>query len=86
MTGLPPNAEDLQKFLNDGSPDAYEKVVEKLLASPAFGEHWGQQWLDLVRYSDSEGFKIDRIRPDAVCNPTDILCTKTQHQITCTGL
>ena len=65
MTGLPPNAEDLQKFLNDGSPDAYEKVVEKLLASPAFGEHWGQQWLDLVRYSDSEGFKIDRIRPDA---------------------
>ena len=65
MTGLPPNAEELQKFLNDNSPDAYEKVVEKLLASPAFGEHWGQQWLDLVRYSDSEGFKLDRIRPDA---------------------
>jgi len=65
MTGLPPNAEDLQKFLNDTTPDAYEKVVDKLLASPAFGEHWGQQWLDLVRYSDSEGFKIDRIRPDA---------------------
>ncbi|RLS23450.1 MAG: DUF1549 domain-containing protein [Planctomycetota bacterium] len=65
MTGLPPNAEDMQKFLNDSSPDAYEKVVEKLLASPAFGEHWGQQWLDLVRYSDSEGFKLDRIRPDA---------------------
>ena len=62
ITGLPPNAEDLQKFLNDGSPDAYEKVVEKLLSSPAFGEHWGQQWLDLVRYSDSEGFKIDRIK------------------------
>jgi len=65
MTGLPPNAEEVQKFLNDNSPDAYEKVVEKLLASPAFGEHWGQQWLDLVRYSDSEGFKLDRIRPDA---------------------
>ena len=65
MTGLPPKAEEVQKFLNDESPDAYEKVVEKLLASPAFGEHWGQQWLDLVRYSDSEGFKIDRIRPDA---------------------
>ncbi|MEI6772169.1 MAG: DUF1549 domain-containing protein, partial [Planctomycetota bacterium] len=65
MTGLPPNVEEVQKFLNDNSPDAYEKVVEKLLASPAFGEHWGQQWLDLVRYSDSEGFKIDRIRPDA---------------------
>ncbi len=65
MTGLPPKAEDVQNFLNDASPDAYEKIVEKLLASPAFGEHWGQQWLDLVRYSDSEGFKIDRIRPDA---------------------
>ena len=65
MTGLPPKSEEVQKFLNDESPDAYEKVVEKLLASPAFGEHWGQQWLDLVRYSDSEGFKIDRIRPDA---------------------
>ncbi|RLS59795.1 MAG: DUF1549 domain-containing protein, partial [Planctomycetota bacterium] len=65
MTGLPPKSEEVQKFLNDESPDAYEKVVEKLLASPAFGKHWGQQWLDLVRYSDSEGFKIDRIRPDA---------------------
>ena len=65
MTGLPPNAEEMQEFLTATSPDAYEKVVEKLLASPAFGEHWGQQWLDLVRYSDSEGFKIDRIRPDA---------------------
>ncbi|MCY2970617.1 MAG: DUF1549 and DUF1553 domain-containing protein [Planctomycetota bacterium] len=65
MTGLPPKSEEVQNFLNDESPDAYEKVVEKLLASPAFGEHWGQQWLDLVRYSDSEGFKIDRIRPDA---------------------
>ena len=65
MTGLPPKAEEVQNFLNDKSPDAYEKVVEKLLASPAFGEHWGQQWLDLVRYSDSEGFKIDRIRPNA---------------------
>lgn len=65
ITGLPPKNEDIQEFLNDSSPYAYEKVVEKLLASPAFGEHWGQQWLDLVRYSDSEGFKIDRIRPDA---------------------
>jgi len=65
MTGLPPKSEEVQKFLNDESPDAYEKVVDKLLSSPAFGEHWGQQWLDLVRYSDSEGFKIDRIRPDA---------------------
>ena len=65
MTGLPPKSEEVQKFLNDESPDAYEKVVDKLLASPAFGEHWGQQWLDLVRYSDSEGFKLDRIRPDA---------------------
>lgn len=65
MTGLPPKSEEVQMFLNDESPDAYEKVVEKLLASPAFGEHWGQQWLDLVRYSDSEGFKLDRIRPDA---------------------
>lgn len=65
MTGLPPSTETMTAFLQDSSADAYEKMVERLLQSPQFGEHWAQQWLDLVRYSDSEGFKIDRIRPDA---------------------
>ncbi len=65
ITGLPPTSDAMKSFLEDNSPDAYEKVVERLLQSPAYGEHWAQQWLDLARYSDSEGFKIDRIRPEA---------------------
>ncbi|MFO0979458.1 MAG: DUF1549 domain-containing protein [Planctomycetaceae bacterium] len=55
LTGLPPSAEDVQNFLADESPSAYETVVERLLASPAFGEHWGRHWLDLARYGESTG-------------------------------
>ena len=65
VTGLPPTPVEQAEFLADTSPEAYTKVVDRLLASPAYGEHWAQHWLDLVRYSESEGFKKDNIRPDA---------------------
>lgn len=62
LTGLPPTTEELQAFLKDGSPDAYEKVVDRLLASPRFGERWAAWWLDLARYGDSQGYQKDRPR------------------------
>ncbi len=65
LTGLAPTAEETAAFLADRSPDAFEKVVNRLLASPRFGERWAQHWLELVRYSETEGFKLDRLRPDA---------------------
>jgi hypothetical protein len=65
LTGLPPTAAEQAAFLADDSPEAYEKVVDRLLASREYGEHWAQHWLDLVRYSESEGFKKDNIRRDA---------------------
>jgi len=60
LIGLPPSPEDVQRFLDDSSPDAYEKVVERLLASPQYGERWGRHWLDVARYADSTGFESDR--------------------------
>lgn len=55
LIGLPPTPEEIQAFLTDTSPDAYQKVVDRLLASPHFGERWGRHWLDLARYADSNG-------------------------------
>ncbi|MGV3772682.1 MAG: DUF1549 domain-containing protein, partial [Verrucomicrobiales bacterium] len=55
LTGLPPTPEALEAFLKDASSKAVEKVVDELLASPAFGEHWGRHWLDIARYADSSG-------------------------------
>ena len=57
LTGLPPQPADLQAFMNDKSPDAYEKVVDRLLASPGYGERWGRHWLDVWRYSDWYGWR-----------------------------
>lgn len=65
LTGLPPSIEQVDAFLADKSHDAFAKVVEQLLASPAYGERWGRHWLDLVRYSDSGGFEYDRDRGNA---------------------
>jgi hypothetical protein len=62
LTGLPPSVEEVDAFVGDGSPDAYEKVVDQLLASPRFGEHWARHWLDLGRYADSNGFQADQFR------------------------
>ena len=65
LTGLPPAPEETDAFLADGSPDAFEKVVERLLASPAYGERWGRHWLDLVRYADTAGCNSDFPVPSA---------------------
>ena len=59
VTGLPPHYEDLVRFVADRDPAAYEKQVERLLASPRFGEHFGRDWLDLVRYADTNGYERD---------------------------
>ncbi|MBN9118986.1 MAG: PSD1 domain-containing protein [Planctomycetes bacterium] len=55
LTGLPPTPEEVEAFLKDDSPNAYEKLIDRLLASPAYGERWGRHWLDVARYSDSNG-------------------------------
>ncbi|HEY2827302.1 MAG TPA: PSD1 and planctomycete cytochrome C domain-containing protein [Pirellulales bacterium] len=65
LIGLPPTPEDVQQFINDKSADAYEHLVDRLLASPGYGEHWGRHWLDLARYADSDGFENDSDRPNA---------------------
>ena len=65
LIGLPPTPEEVAAFVNDKSPDAFEKVVERLLASPHYGERWARHWLDLARYAESNGFKSDETRPTA---------------------
>jgi hypothetical protein len=65
LTGLPPTLQEQEDFLRDLRPGAYGRLVERLLASPHFGERWAQHWLDLVRYAESDGFKEDALRPDA---------------------
>lgn len=62
LIGLPPTSEEVQSFLNDAAPTAYEQVVERLLASPHYGERWGRWWLDAARYADSNGYSIDSVR------------------------
>ena len=62
LTGLPPTLEEFENFMQDDSPKAKEKVVDRLLASPRYGEHWARQWLDLARYADSNGFQADQLR------------------------
>ena len=63
LTGLPPTPEEVAGFLHDTRPDAYERVVDRLLASPHYGEKWARYWLDLARYADSDGYEKDRARP-----------------------
>ena len=65
LTGLPPTPAEVTAFVNDRSPKAWEKVVDRLLANQHYGERWGQHWLDVVRYSDSDGYEYDATRPDA---------------------
>src|SRR5205823_9247095 len=59
LTGLLPSPQEVQEFVSDSRPDAYEKVVDRLLASPHYGERWGRHWLDVARYADSDGYTID---------------------------
>ena len=63
LTGLPPSPEAVEAFLNDTSPDAYEKLIDKLLKSPRYGEKWGRHWLDLVRYAETNGYENDSDKP-----------------------
>jgi len=65
LTGLPPTPEDVSEFVRNDSPDAYEKLVDRLLASPAFGEHWGRHWLDVARYGESTGSSRNLPMPHA---------------------
>ena len=62
LTGLPPTSAELTDFLNDAKPAAYERVVDRLLASQHYGERWGRRWLDIARYADSDGYTIDAPR------------------------
>jgi hypothetical protein len=65
LTGLPPTTEEVEAFANDPATDAYEKLVERLLASPHYGEKWGRHWLDLVRYAETNGYERDGDKPNA---------------------
>src|SRR5205823_513686 len=66
LTGLPPTPEEADAFVADPSPDAYERLIDRLIASPHYGERWGRHWLDVAGYADSEGVATeDPVRPDA---------------------
>ncbi len=65
LIGLPPTPEEVDAFLADNRPDAYERLVDRLLASPRYGQRWARHWLDLVRYAESDGYRQDAYRPDA---------------------
>ena len=65
LIGLPPTPEETAGFLADVRPDAFERVVERLLGSPRYGERWAQHWLDVVRYADTHGFEVNTERPNA---------------------
>src|SRR5690606_9462652 len=63
LTGLPPTLEEIAAFVNDPAPDAYERLVDRLLASPRFGERMASEWLDVARFADTHGYQFDRFRP-----------------------
>ena len=65
LIGLPPEPEEVERFVADPAPDAYEKLVDRLLASPHHGERWARHWLDVVRFGESQGFEYNRIRDNA---------------------
>ncbi|MCW5977063.1 MAG: DUF1553 domain-containing protein [Bryobacteraceae bacterium] len=65
LTGLPPSTAEVDAFVNDAAPDAWPRLVERLLGSPRYGEKWGRHWLDLVRFAESDGFEYDNHRSDA---------------------
>jgi mono/diheme cytochrome c family protein len=65
LAGLPPTADEIDAFVADQTPAAYERLVDRLLASPRYGQRWGRHWLDLVRYAESDGYRQDAFRPHA---------------------
>jgi hypothetical protein len=65
LLGLPPTSQEVESFVNDAAPDAFDKLIDKLLASPHYGERWARHWLDLARFAESHGFEHDYDRPNA---------------------
>ena len=65
LIGIPPTPEDVSAFLDDDRPGAYQRVVDRLLASPRYGEKWARPWLDLCHYADTDGYLTDQLRPVA---------------------
>jgi hypothetical protein len=65
LTGLPPTPDEVDQFLADTDPGAFERVIDRLLASPRYGERWAQHWLDLARFAETDGFELDHVRPHA---------------------
>ncbi len=65
LTGLPPTPEEIDAFVTDADPKAWEKLLDKLLASPAYGEKWGRHWLDIVRFAETNGYERDNPKPYA---------------------
>ena len=65
LIGLPPTPEEVEEFVNNPDPRAYEDLVDRLLASPHYGERWARHWLDVVRYGESQGFERNKLRPNA---------------------
>ncbi|MFP6657617.1 MAG: DUF1549 and DUF1553 domain-containing protein, partial [Pirellulales bacterium] len=65
ITGLPPLAAEVEAFVADDAPAAFERMVDRMLASPAYGERWSQHWLDLARFAETDGFEHDELRPQA---------------------
>ena len=64
LLGIPPTFEQIEAFANDKAPDAYAKLIDKLLASPHYGERWGRYWLDIARYAETSGYERDQVKPD----------------------
>lgn len=65
LIGLPPRPEEITAFVTDADPRAYEKLVDRLLASPRYGEHWARHWMDVARFAESDGFETNQARPNA---------------------
>jgi hypothetical protein len=65
LIGLPPEPEEMEAFRGRSGADAYERLVDRLLASPHYGERWGRHWLDLARFAESHGYEQDYDRPNA---------------------
>src|SRR5207237_6756707 len=65
LTGLPPTPEEVDAFVSDKDPGAWEKLIDRLLASPHYGEKWGRHWLELVRYAETHGYERDSAKPQA---------------------
>ena len=65
LLGVPPSPEEADAFLNDSSPEAYGKLIDRLLADPRYGERWARHWLDVVRFAETSGFEVNTPRPNA---------------------